>query len=200
MQQHLSAALMAAALFLVAAKPIVAAPKEPEPAPKKAKITFPTFVPGSRIVIGEGLVSEVNALGSKEEQIQFLLKILPPSEQMERLITDRQLYAFRLLGLSDSDAVIGPLLDRLDFMHKGDGWPAVHALGRQGERAVEPIVKRLETVGMDRQKAICLGAALIEIKNKQYPMLIEHLRRRKDIKMRAGLLDELLENYTNAPD
>lgn len=192
--------LVTAMLLCGATSAFASDTKKPDRAEKQEPITFPYFVPGSRIVLGEELVNEVNALESKDEQIQFLLQILPPSERMERLISLRQLYAFRLLGLSDSDVVIKPLLDRLDFMHKSDGWPAVHALGRLGERAVEPIVKKLETVDMDRQKAICLNAALIEIRGKQYPKLHAELRQRKDLKLREGLLDELLEHYQFAPD
>lgn len=174
--------------------------KEPEQAQKKERFSFPYFLPDSRIVVGEELVNEVNALRSKNEQIQFLIKLLPPTDQKEKRLSDQQLYAIRLLSLTDSDLVIAPLLDRLDFKHKGDGWPASHALGRLGERSVEPVVKKLESVTNDLQTAIMLGNALIEIKQKQYPMFIDELRQRKDIKLPAKLLDELLEVYRLAPD
>lgn len=166
---------------------------------KKVSITFPTFLPGSRIVVGEDLVKEANALASKDEQIKFLLKILPPTNQGDKILTDRQLYAIRLLSLTDSDDVIDSLLDRLDFMHKGDGWPASHALGRLGERSVEPIVKKL-AAETDRQRAIILGNALIEIKKKQYPKFLEELRKRKDVNVSDAVLNELLETYQFAPD
>ena len=197
MCRYLSAFLTAAILFYGSADAIA---KEPEQVQKKERFAFPYFLPGSRIVIDEELADEVNALASKDEQIQFLVKLLPPSDQKEKRLTDRQLYAIRLLGLTDSDLVIDPLLDRLDFKHKGDGWPASHALGRLGERSVEPVVKKLESVASDLQKAIMLGNALIEIKQKQYPEFIDELKRRKDIKLSDKLLNELLDVYRLAPD
>ena len=139
-------------------------------------------------------------MASKNEQIQFLVKLLPPSDQKEKRLSDRQLYAIRLLSLTDSDLVITPLLDRLDFTHKGDAWPASHALGRLGERSVEPVVKKLEAVANVVQKAIMLGNALIEIKQEKYPMFIDELRRRKDTKFSDKLLNELLDVYRFAPD
>ncbi|MFM9962446.1 MAG: M56 family metallopeptidase [Planctomycetaceae bacterium] len=164
------------------------------------KFAFPYFLPGSRIVVGENLVNEANALASKEDQIQFLIKILPPIDQKEKRLSDRQLYAIRLLSLTDSDVVIDPLLDRLDFQHKGDGWPASHALGRLGERSVEPVVKKMESVANDLQKAIMLGSALIEIKQKKYPQFLEELRQRKNNKLPDKLLNELLDVYRSAPN
>lgn len=174
--------------------------QEPKQAQKKDGLTFPYFLPGSRIVIGEDLADEVNALASKNEQIQFLVKLLPPSDQKEKRLSDRQLYAIRLLSLTDSDLVITPLLDRLDFTHKGDAWPASHALGRLGERSVEPVVKKLEAVANDVQKAIMLGNALIEIKQEKYPLFIDELRRRKDTNLSDKLLNELLDVYRFAPE
>ena len=161
---------------------------------------FPYFLPGSRTETGEELVDEVNALGSQYEQIQFLAKILPPTDQQEKLLSDRQLSAIRLLSLTQSDVIVGSLLERLDFMHKSDGWPAVHALGRLGERSVEPIVQMLQSVSKDRQKVAQLGAALIEIKTTQFPMFIDELKRRKEINLSDELLNELLDQYRFAPD
>lgn len=200
MHRHLSTILTAAMICCGAANAVAADANQPELAQKKERFAFPYLLPGSRTVIGEELVDEVNALASKEEQIQFLIKILPPIDQKEKRLSDRQLYAMRLLSLTDSDLVIEPLLDRLDFQHKGDGWPAVHALGRLEERAVEPVIKKLESVTTDRQKVATLGAALIEIKNQQFPKFIEDLRRRKDIKLSDEVLNELLDQYRFAPD
>lgn len=167
---------------------------------KKEKFTFPYFLPDSRIVIGEELVDEVNALAGKDEQIQFLIQILPPSDQENKHLSDRQLYAIRLLSITESNAVIGPLMDRFDFVHKGDGWPVVHAMARLGERSVEPLLKRLQDVASDRQKVAACGAALIELKQKQFPMFIEDLKKRQDLKLSDEVLNELLDQYRFAPD
>ncbi len=171
-----------------------------KPALKEERVAFPYFIPGSRIVIGKELVDEVNALAWKAEQIHYLLKILPPANQKEKRLSDRQLYAFRLLGLTDSAAVIKPLLDRLDFEHTGDGWPAGHALARLGERSVEPVVKKLEAVATDQHKIAQLGGTLIEIKGERYPMFLDELKQRKDVNLSDELLKELLDQYRFAPD
>lgn len=166
----------------------------------EARITFPYFLPGSRIVLGEELVDEVNALASKEDQIQFLIKLLPPADQENKHLSDRQLCAIRLLSLTDSDAVIDPLMTRFDFVHMGDGWPVVHAMARLGERSVEPLLERLEQVAADRQKTAACGAALIELKKEKFPMFLDELRRRKDLKLSEKQLNELLDQYRFAPN
>ena len=170
---------------------------EPE---KNEKLTFPYFLPDSRIVIGEDLVDEVNKLPLKEEQIQFLIAILPPTDQEKNHLTDRQLYAIRLLSLTDSNAVIAPLMDRFEFVHKGDGWPVVHAMARLGERSIEPLLQRLQKVASNRQKVSACGAALIEMKKTQFPMFIEGLKQRKDLKLSDKLLDDLQDQIRFAPD
>lgn len=167
---------------------------------KKQKFTFPYFLPDSRIVIGEELVDEVNALAGKDEQIQFLIQILPPSDQENKHLSDRQLYAIRLLSITESNAVIDPLMDRFDFVHKGDGWPVVHSMARLGERSVEPLLKRLQSFVSDRQKVAACGAALIEMKQKQFPMFIEELKKRQDLKLSDEVLNELLNQSRFAPD
>src|SRR5262245_33094132 len=108
MYRHFSTVLTAALLLAA----IAADADEPELANKMERFALPYFVPGSRIVIGEELVDEVNALDSQEEQIQCLVKILPPSDQEMKHLSVRQLYAIRLLSLTDSDAVIDPLMNR----------------------------------------------------------------------------------------
>ncbi len=167
---------------------------------KEARITFPYFLPGSRIVLGEELVDEVNALDSKEEQIQFLIKVLPPADQENKHLSDRQLYAIRLLSVTDSDTVMDPLMKRFDCVHTGDGWPVVHVMARLGDRSVEPLLERLEQVAADRQKVAACGAALIELKKDRYPMFIDELKRRKDLKLPADVLNELLDQYRFAPN
>ena len=167
---------------------------------KEARMTFPYFLPGSRIVLGEELVDEVNALDSKEKQIQFLIKILPPADQENKHLSDRQLYAIRLLSITDSDAVLDPLMQRFDFVHTGDGWPVVHAMARLGERSALPLLARLQQVAADRQKTAACGAALIELKGDRFPMFMDELKRRKDRKVSADVLNELLDQYRFAPN
>jgi hypothetical protein len=200
MYRNLSTVL-AAALFCVGlTSAIPSRADEPDLAQKKERIVFPYLLPGSRTVIGGGFVDEVNALATRDEQIQFLIKTLPPTDQKEKRLSDRQLFAIRLLSLTDSDVVIEPLVERFDFAHKSDGWPAVHALGRLGERSVEPVVKKLASVTKDRQSVATLGAALIEIKEKQFPKFISELKGRKDVQLPDEVLQEMLEQYQFAPD
>lgn len=163
--------------------------------PEVEKFNFPNFLPGSRIAIGKELLDEVNALASKEEQIQFLIATLPPEDQGKKPISDRQLYAIRLSSLTDSDTVIGPLMDRIDVRHKADGWPVIHAMARLGERSVEPLLKRMQDIASDRQKVTACNAALIEMKRNQYPSFLEELKQRKDIKLPNEIYEWLLEHY-----
>ena len=102
--------------------------------------------------------------------------------------------------MTESDTVIDPLMKRFDFVHKGDGWPVVHAMARLGERSVEPLLERLQKVAADRQKTAACGAALIEMKKDAFPMFIDGLKHRKDIKLSAEVLNELLDQYRFAPD
>lgn len=76
----------------------------------------------------------------------------------------------------------------------------VHAMARLGERSVEPLLARLEREASDRQKVAACGAALIELKRKQFPTFIEELKRRKDLKLPEKVLNELLDQYRFAPD
>ena len=165
-----------------------------------SKYAFPYHLPGSRIVIDEGLVDEVNRLASKKEQLQFLIRTLPPKDQVQTLLDDRQLYAIRLLSLTDCDEVMAPLMERFDVKHRGDGWPVVHAMARLGNRSVKPLLERLQQVANDRQKVAACGASLIELKGKKFPKFIDELKKRKDLKLPDNVLNDILEQYQLAPD
>lgn len=165
----------------------------------ETRFNFPYLLPGSQTILGEELVDGVNALETKDEQIQFLINILPPADQEKKQLSDRQLYAIRLLSLTDSNAVIEPLMNRLDFTHSSDGRSVVHALARLGERGVEPLLKRLQHVASDRQKAAACVATLVEIKKDQFPMFIIDLKRRKDMKVSGDVVNEMLEQYRFPP-
>jgi hypothetical protein len=157
---------------------------------------FPDFLPGSQTPIDSELVGEVNAMATRKEQLQFLIAILPPVNQKEKLLFDRQLHAIRLLGLTDSSAAVDPLLDRLDFAHRGDGWPCVHALGRLKERSVESAVWALQGVP-GRQRVYKIGAVLYAIKGQQYPKFIDELKLRNDIKLSDEVI-QMLKDYWRA--
>ena len=161
---------------------------------------FPYFIPKSYIPIGETLVDEVNALAAEGEQIRFLLAILPPTIQTERQLTDRQLDAIRLLGLTKSELVIKPLVVHLDRWHTRSGWPCVHALVYIGDPVVEPVIQELQraaasTKSPDRNRANRCGAVLRGIKKKQIPLFLEELKQRDDVQIPDEVLKSILRAY-----
>lgn len=164
----------------------------------KEYFTFPYFVPGPRIANGEDLVDDVNALASKEDQLQFLIKILPPKNQTEKILSKRQLDAINLLSLTKLDVVIEPLINRIDFSETSEEMPVVHALGRLGEKAVEPIVKKLVSRETSRRHIARLGAALIEIKGAEFPEFIQQVKRRKTISLSDEVFNQLLDQFASS--
>lgn len=150
--------------------------------PINTKIEFPNQLPNSRIGLPLDLVDKLNAMEHRNEQIQYLINLLPGKDAKSRVLADEQLHVIRLLGLTESALAIPPLIERLDFGHKTDGWPAMHALVHIGEIAVEPLVAELEKTSDAQRVSICIGA-LREIKGKKYPDFEKQLLNRKDNKL-----------------
>lgn len=159
--------------------------------------SFPYSVPETRIAIGEELVDEVNAFASKEEQLRFLIKILPSKNQTEKRLSKRQLDAIHLLSLTELDVVVEPLINRIDFSETSDEMPVVHALGRLREKAVEPIVKKLASNEPNRRHVAKLGAALIEVKGSEFPVFIQQVKRRKTISLSDEVFNQLLDQFAS---
>lgn len=165
----------------------------------KEYFTFPYFVSGPRIAIEENLVDEVNALASKEDQLRFLIKILPPKNQTEKILSKRQRDAINLLSLTKLDVVVEPLINRIDFSETSDEMPVVHALRRLGEKAVERIVRKLVSRETSRPHIARLGAALIEIKGAEFTEFLQQVKRRKTISLSDEVFNELLGQFASRP-
>jgi len=157
-----------------------------------AAITFSGRVPVADNQIDKRLLEEVNALPSKSRQIRFLSGLLPAKDAKEKTLTRRQADAMYLLGTTRLAGVIPVLIDRLEFA-KGDSevdFPAEEALRLMGEPAVEPLVRSLQAGSRQRRHAAML--TLADIKGRPFTPFAEEVIHRKDLKLSADTISDLL--------
>ena len=127
--------------------------------------------------IDENVVGHVNSLSNSSEQIDYL------NHLAQNTLDNRQKSsALRLLGETRSTNVVPVLLDNLTFRDEDSKtFPAVSALSRIGEDAVEPIFAYIKTT--TNHVAATRGAEAIQMikcKGADYSEYIEWLKPRFD--------------------
>ena len=154
------------------------------------KIDFPYQIPNSQTDLDRDLVDKLNQFNTKEKQIKYLLSdLLPDKDAKNKLLTDKELHAIRLLGLTASKNAVQPLIERLEFKHQKDGAPAVHALAQLGQVAVEPLVAELQNAHSLRLNMVVM--ALRDIHTDKFTAFVEKQKKRTDIKLSKQAIDML---------
>ena len=147
----------------------------------RPKFTFTRRFPTLEINVDQELVDEANAIATKAAQIEFLAGRLPPKDSPGKELTPRQLYAIALLGQTRSPEVVAALVDRLEFSTPGRSNPAIAALVKVGEPAVEPLVRSLQT-GSVRQNELA-AQTLKQIKGKRWRQFAREIAARPDLQL-----------------
>ncbi|HEX4142461.1 MAG TPA: hypothetical protein VHY91_02835 [Pirellulales bacterium] len=157
-----------------------------------ASITFSDRAPGVDAQVDKQLLAEVNALPRRSRQIRFLIGLLPAQDAKQKTLTPRQADAMYLLGTTRLAGVIPILIDHLEFAN-GESevdFPAEKALRLVGERAVEPLVRSLQT-GSARRTSIAIRT-LADIKGTPFTPFAEEVIHRNDLILSADTISDLL--------
>ena len=153
------------------------------------KVLFPNTLPNNITPLDKVMLDKVNSLGTKKTQVEFLVSLLPPKDKKEKTLTDDQLTAINLLGMSQSDDAVASLLDMLEFTHKRSGAAAAQGLAHLGERSTEPLVAELGTTNHRRLNMVVF--ALRDLHGPKFGEFVEALKMRKDVKLTPAASDML---------
>lgn len=153
-------------------------------------IRFPSALAGGRMQLDEALVKRINSMDTRKAQIDALLATLPSLEAKNKTLTFTQYSAMFMLGLADADEAADALSSRLEFQYRDMGSPAIHALSEIGEKATGSLVGVLQ----ESHSKHHINSAIItlkHIKGRDFPVFVETLKRRKDIRLTPEALTAL---------